>query len=160
MTSIDRRMAKKVQRAMRRRSFCTLATSAPERPPHVTGAVYALVDGVFYISTLRSGIKVRNIAEGGRVAVCIPIGRIPFVPPFCLHFQGRAEVVDPGDAVLRQLLSAGRLRRITSHGELDEPDNCFIRIRPGRRVVSYGIGVSLRELIRNPLHATRSTEVF
>ena len=51
------------------------------------------------------------------------------------------------------------MKRITSHGELEHPDSRFLRITPGPRMATYGIGVPLRKLLRDPLSATDSLEL-
>jgi hypothetical protein len=51
------------------------------------------------------------------------------------------------------LARAGRLRAITSHGELDLPDGCTVRIVPGPTIHTYGLDMSLRALAKNPLDA-------
>jgi hypothetical protein len=76
-----------------------------------------------------------------------------------LHTDGNeiggvlAEVfaVDHPDVV--GLLRSGELKAITGHGELELPDGCFLRITPTGRVHTYGLGLSLRRLVRDPLHA-------
>jgi hypothetical protein len=57
------------------------------------------------------------------------------------------------------MVGAGELKKITSHGELDHPDGCFVRITPLRRITTYGLGMSLLTLIRDPLHAGGSVEL-
>jgi hypothetical protein len=93
------------------------------------------------------------------VAVCIPVRRYPVGPPFSVQFQGSAEVLAADDPSITRLISGGRLKKITSHGELDDPETCFLRMTPGRRVASYGIGVPLRTLLRDPLAGSRSVEI-
>jgi hypothetical protein len=122
----------------------------------VVGVLYVVLDGVIYISTLRTSVKARNIRENPRVAVCIPVRRFPFVPPFHVSFQGHAELHARDDTAISAPLDTGRLKTITSHGELDDEDSCFVTIVPGPRVATYGLGVPVRELIRDPLHANRS----
>ncbi len=56
------------------------------------------------------------------------------------------------DPEITDLVSGGHLGKITSHGELDEPDGCFLRIVPNGRIHTYGIGVSALALARDPLH--------
>jgi len=154
-----RDQAAAVRRAIGKGSFCTLATSSAANRPHVTGVLYAAADGVLHVHTLRSSIKARNVRDNPRVAVCIPVRRLPVGPPFAVHFQGRAELCAVDDPRILALADAGRLKRITSHGELAHPDSCFLRIVPARRVATYGLGVPLRELLRDPLAATRSVEL-
>jgi hypothetical protein len=153
------RQQRLVRRAIAKRSFCTLATSSAENRPLVTGVLYVAVDGVVHVSTLATSVKARNVRENPRVAVCIPVRRFPVGPPFCVQFQGRAEISSPGEPRIARLLEAGQLKPITSHGELDDPNACFLSITPARRVATYGLGVPLRELLRDPIHATRTVEL-
>jgi general stress protein 26 len=153
------RQRKLVQRAINRGSFCTLATSSQANRPHVVGVLYAAVDGLLYVSTLRTSVKARNIRANPRVAVCIPVRRFPVGPPFHVALQGQAEVRSRHDPRIVGLLDAKRLKSITSHGELDDPDSRFLIVTPGRRVATYGLGVPLRQLLRDPLRASRSVEL-
>jgi nitroimidazol reductase NimA-like FMN-containing flavoprotein (pyridoxamine 5'-phosphate oxidase superfamily) len=153
------RQRKVVQRAIARGSFCTLATSSARNRPHVAGVVYAEVDGNLYINTLESSVKARNIRENNHVAVCIPVRKFPFGPPYLVHFQGTAEVLSTSDPHILALVRAGRLKSITSHGELELPGSCFIRITPSRRVATHGLGVPLLQVIRDPITAGRSVEL-
>jgi hypothetical protein len=87
------------------------------------------------------------------------VRRYPVGPPFSVQFQATAELRSPGDPEIERLLEERRLKAITSHGELDAPDACFLKITPGPRVASYGLGVSLRELLRDPIAASRSVRI-
>lgn len=148
------------QRAMLRKSFCTLATSSAANRPHVAGVIYVMVDGALYINTLDTSVKVRNIRHNPRVAVSIPARKLPFFPPFCVQFQGTAEVCSPHDPAIVRLLDDGSLKRISSHGELDQPGSCFIRVIPARNVTTFGVGVPLRQILSDPLAMGRSVELF
>lgn len=158
MVGSDRQRAI-VRRAIAKASFCTLATSSGENRPHVAGVLYAAVDGVLYVSTLDGSVKVRNVRANPRVAVSIAVRRVPFAPPFTVQFQGTAIVRTPDDPRIAGLVEGGRLKRITSHGELEVPGSCFIEVTPARRVSTFGFGVPLLELIRAPLAAGRSVEM-
>jgi hypothetical protein len=137
-----------------KRSFATLATTSPNDRPHAAGVLYAAVDDVLYVSTLRSSRKARNIDANPHVFVSIAVRRIPFgAPPSTIQFAAMAELlaVDHPDVVA--LAAAGKLVAITGHGELDLPDGCILRITPGTRIHTYGLGMSLLALARNPLAA-------
>ena len=148
-----------VRRAIARRSFCSLATSSAASRPHVAAVLYAAVDDGLYVSTLEGSRKLRDIRENPRVAVQIPVRRFPVGPPFSIHLRGRAEEMARDDPALVELLRTGRLKKITGHGVLDDPQSCFVRIVPDRRVSTYGLGVPLRTLLRDPLHASRSVDL-
>jgi hypothetical protein len=148
----DPRQVERVMHAIARRSFAVLSTVSAEGFPHAAGVAYAGVDGVLYVNTMRSSRKARNVAADDRVAVVIPVRTLPVGPPFNIQFQGRGRVLSMDDPEIADLLARGALKKVTSHGELDEPDGCFLRIRPNGRIHSYGIGVSALAVARDPLH--------
>jgi general stress protein 26 len=139
-------------------SFCTLATSSADNRPHVAGVLYALVGRDLYINTDTTSRKVRNIEENQRVAVCIPVQVDPQAPPFTASMQGTAAVLQNDDPEIVSLVADGSLAAVTSHGELERPGTCFVKVSPGRRVATYGIGISEEEFAADPLSASRSVE--
>ena len=149
----------RVWRAIERRSFCTLATASSGNEPHVAGVLYAVADRVLYLTTQTHSKKARNLRENARVAVCIPVRVYPVGPPFCVQFRGSAELLSPQDPAIVALLRARGLKRITSHGELDDPDSWFVRLTPDRRISTYGIGVPLRTLLRDPIHGSSTVDM-
>jgi hypothetical protein len=152
-TSSDHARRAAVEQAIASNWFCTLATSSADNRPHVAGVLYALVDHDLFINTDRDSRKARNIAENNRVAVCVPIPAAPDGPPFTASFQGTARLLANDDPEVTALIAAGRLAPITSHGELERPGTCFLKITPGGRVAAYGIGVPEEVLAADPLSA-------
>ena len=150
---------RQVAQAIDRRSFCTLATASAANHPHVAGVLYEAVGTTLYVSTHRTSKKARNIARNPHVAVCIPIRRLPVGPPSTVQFQGTAEILAADDPRILELVEAGHLKSITAHGELDLPDGCFLRITPAGKVNTYGLGMSLLELRRDPINAGGSVEL-
>lgn len=142
----------KVLRAIRKRSFATLATTSPAHRPHVAGVLYEAVDGVLYVNTKRTSRKARNIVANPNVAVAIPVRRLPIGPPSSIQFQGTATLLDLDDPEILELVAAGRLKSITGHGELEIEDGCFLRVTPNKRLFTYGLGMSLYRLIKDPLN--------
>ena len=147
------------QKALARHSFCTLATSSPRNCPNVVGVVYALCDGKLYVHTLEGSRKVRDIRGNANVAVCVPVRRVPMAPPFCVQFQATATVLAKDDAEIVSLIRAGKLKKILAHGALDVPGACFLRIEPKPVLSTFGIGVPLMTLLRDPFHASRTVRL-
>lgn len=145
--------AAKVMRAITRRSFATLASASSAGRPHVAGVLYERVGSELFISTLLTSRKARNVAAGGRVGVSIPIRRLPVGPPSTVQFQAKADLLDVDDPVITGLVDDGHLGSITGHGELELSDGCFIRVAIPHRLPTYGLGMSLWKLIRDPLGA-------
>ena len=142
-----------VLRIIGKRSFANLATVSSGGSPHSAGVLYALVGRDMYVSTELGTRKARNIAHDERVAVAIPVRRIPLGPPSLIHFQTTAKLIPSDDPHLRHLVETGDVDGITSHGELDLADGCFVRIAIPSRVHTYGLGLSLYRLARDPLSA-------
>lgn len=147
----DADVRRKVLRFLASCDFCTLSTVSPAGHPHAAGVVYAHADGALWFSTLRSSRKARNIDSNGRVGVCVPFRRLPVGPPFTIHFQAQADLLSADDPEVRRLTDRGALKSITSHGELDLPDGCFVRVRPTGTIHSFGPGAGLLDLIRDPI---------
>lgn len=142
-----------VRDALAAQWFCTLATSSASGRPHAAGVLYALVGRDLYVHTDRASRKARNIAENERVAVCVAIDNDPGMPPNTVSLQATATLLELDDPTVAPMIADGRLAAITSHGELERPDTCFVRITPGRRAVTYGIGITAEELAADPLSA-------
>ncbi len=135
-----------------------LATASAENRPHVAGVLYALVGRDMYINTDESSRKARNIAETGRAAICVPITVAPDIPPFTASLQGTAELLPNDHADVTRLVGDGSLAAITSHGELERPGTCMVRITPVGRIATYDIGVSEEQLEADPLSAFGSVQ--
>lgn len=147
-----------VERAIGRRSYCVLGTVSTAGRPHAAGVIYTTVDGDLWVSVDRSSRKARNIAASPFVHVQIPVRRGPVGPPSSIQFAARAELFDPGDPAVQALLAANRLKKVAGHGELERPDAALVRIRPDRVLHTYGLGLSLIKLIRDPLNAAGRVE--
>ena len=148
-----------VRKAIAKRSFCSLATTSERGRPHSAGVLYQFAEDALFVSTLRSSRKARNLAQNPHVGVFVPIRRLPVGPPSSVQFQAAAEVLGADDPELRRHVEAGRLGAITGHGELDLPDGCFLRIPLPARLHTYGLGMSLRQLLRDPLGAAGIVEL-
>jgi nitroimidazol reductase NimA-like FMN-containing flavoprotein (pyridoxamine 5'-phosphate oxidase superfamily) len=147
-----------VESAVAENWFGMLATTSTENRPHVAGVLYALVGRDLYVNTDETSRKARNIADTGRAAVCIPINPqvsegAPDVPPLTASFQGTAELLPNDHPQIAELVASGQLAAITSHGELERPGTCMVKITPSGRIVTYGIGVSEDEMAADPLNA-------
>jgi general stress protein 26 len=157
----EARQLQAVERAIARHSFCVLATSSAANRPHAVGILYAAVGFDLYLLIGGETIKARNIRENPRVAVSIPVRTIPIpmAPPMAVQYQGTAELLTVDDPEITTLLRDGKLKKITGLGALKAPGVMFVRVRPGRRIASYGIGVSPLSLMRDVTSGARSVEV-
>jgi general stress protein 26 len=152
----SRTTPEKLRRIIAKRHFCTLATASANGAPHIVGVTYQYIDGCLYIATGAYSKKARNIRANPRVAVHIPARQYPVGPPWSVQFQGAASVLDRDDPEILPLLDAGKLKRITRFGVLKEPDVCFLKVKPARKIHTYGLGLSIVEVMRDLAHGDRT----
>lgn len=147
-----------IRRAIERRSVATLATASAHGRPHAATVLYQLAGDALYVSTTRASRKARNVAATGQVGVTIAVRRIPVGPPASVQFQSTATVLDNDTPEIVGLADAGRLDRLTEHGELELPGTCFLRIPLPSRLVTYALGMSLWHVVRHPLDGAGKVE--
>ena len=140
-----------IRRAIERRSVANLATVSAAGRPHAATVLYQYVDDALFVSTYRGSRKARNIADRGAAAMTIAVRRLPVGPPASIQFQTAATVLDVDDPEIVRLAAAGRLDRITAHGEMELDGSCFLRLALPARVITYALGVSLWHVMRHPL---------
>lgn len=145
-------------RALEKASFATIATSSHRNRPHVVGIRYVLIDRQLYIVVHEHSVKVRNIRMNPHVAISVPVRKVPFFPPYCVQFQGSAEVVPLDDPNIEKLIQANAFKRVSSRKELQKPGQVVIRVTPGKRLSTYGFGFSPLQVARDPQSAMRSIE--
>ena len=150
--SDEARHLERTLRAIRRRHFAVLSTVSDAGFPHAAAVAYDTVGTTLYVHTHRTSRKALNVAANPRAAMVVPVRKLPVGPPFNVQFQARAALLAMDDPEILEHLEAGRLSKITGHGELDEPDGCFLRLRPTGCLHTYGLGVSALAVARDPLH--------
>lgn len=143
-----------------KKSFCTMATTSEAGRSHSAGVVYVWTDGAMWIHASKASRKGRSVAVNPHVGICIPFRRMPVGPPYTIHFQGTAELVEMDAPEALALLDAGRLNKIAGHGALEMADAAFIKITPSGNAHSFGPGVKMLELIKNPLTSGGRTVSF
>lgn len=162
----------KLKSIIARHHFCTLATTSTDGNPHIVAVTYQLVDGHLYVATAISSKKARNIRANPRVAVHIPVRQYPMGPPWSVQFQTTASILEPNDPDLVRLLESGRLqepplapaalaplKKIAGIGVMKEPDGCFLKVKLPRKIHTYGLGLSFREVMRDLAHGDRTIVV-
>ena len=149
----------RIRRAIERRSVATLATVSATGRPHAATVLYQCVDDALFVSTYRGSRKARNVADHGAAAVNIAVRRLPIGPPASIQFRSSATVLANDDPEIIRLAGAGRLNRITAHGELSLDGACFLRLALPTRLVTYALGMSLWRAIRQPLDAAGEVDL-
>lgn len=148
-----------VRRKVAARHVGVLATASGSARPHAAAVLYDLAEGAIWISTLRESRKARNAAAIGRAALTVAVRRLPVGPPASVQLSGPVEVLDLDHPDLVRLAADGAIDGVTGHGELELAGGCILRLTPGARVPTYGLGMGLWTLLRDPLDAARTAHV-
>jgi hypothetical protein len=146
--------SEQVWQQLAKASFAVLSHITPAGEPRSSGVLYKTVGQRLYIATASDSWKARHIAVSGRVAVTVPVRRggvlslvLP-IPPATVSFHGTA-IVHPADSpqvrpLLRELASLLPDER--------QAGACIVEVIPEGRFLTYGVGVSLRQM-RDPAAA-------
>ncbi|MFB9317294.1 pyridoxamine 5'-phosphate oxidase family protein [Cryptosporangium minutisporangium] len=137
-----------VWHAVNRASFAVLSHVTPSGRPRSSGVVYTVEDGRLYTVVGADSWKAKHIPLHGRVAVTVPIRRggllallFP-IPPATVSFQA--------DAIVHPAGPLGALPVPERLSSLLPPDaqrvSRVIELQPVGDFVTYGIGVSLRQM--------------
>jgi nitroimidazol reductase NimA-like FMN-containing flavoprotein (pyridoxamine 5'-phosphate oxidase superfamily) len=144
-----------VLRELRRRDFAVLSTADDQGRPHSVGVEYGVSTRgtALYVMTRRHLRKARDIAANPRVSLVVPLTRrlLWFLPPPCIQFQGRAEILDRDDRGGTETFNTffmGR-RILRMYEELErrgDTRTCFLRITPEPVISTYMVGYSIWEV--------------
>lgn len=142
-----------VEKQFRKKSFGIISTITSSGKPHAVGVVYAVAPEnqpfSLYLISSPTSKKVRNIRKNANVAFVVPFPHYFFrpIPPSCIQFQGKAELVSSEDPdVTKVFQSSFVLRRSLKHG-VEMGDLVFIRIVPAKKIFCWGIGVSFWQFV-------------
>ena len=149
-----------VWRALHGASFAVLGYVTPSGSPRSSGVLYTTLGRRLYVAVAPGSWKAKHVAESGAVSVTVPVRRggilslVAPIPPATISFHAAAIVHPAGSPTARALMEElGSLvpaeRRASA---------CIIEIVPEGRFLTYGLGVTLREM-RDPVAATARVSV-
>jgi Pyridoxamine 5'-phosphate oxidase len=131
--------------------FAVVSHVTPAGQPRSSGVVYAATGHRLYAAVAADSWKARHIAANGRVALTVPVRRggllsllFP-IPPATISFHGIA-IVHPADPAQAPALPQELVTLLPAERRAT---SCVLEIRPERQFVTYGLGVSLRQM-RSP----------
>jgi hypothetical protein len=140
-----------VWRELEKQVFAVVGMVTARNEARTAGIVYTVRDRTLYFSSESKAWKIRHIKHNESVSVTVTIPkRIPFVPwvkipAATITFSGTARVLaeaEVADEVVRVLLhgleGAEELRAACS----------FVEIKPKGDFLTYGVGVSLKTMMK------------
>ena len=142
--------SEQVWRVVARASFAVLSHVTPAGEPRSSGVVYKTSGRRLVVAVAPGSWKAQHVAADGRVAVTVPVRRggilslVAPIPPATISFHGTAVVHPAGSPQARSVLDElGSLipakRRASA---------CVIEIIPVGAFRTYGLGVSLRTMLK------------
>jgi Pyridoxamine 5'-phosphate oxidase len=139
--------AQQVWAALARASFAIVSYVTPSGEPRSSGIVYGMAGRHLYLAVAPGSWKARQIRDGQRVAVTVPVRRggllslLAPIPPATISFHARAIVHSPGSIDLGAVS-----KKLESLLPKDRRGAIVLELVPEGTFLSYGIGVSLRQL--------------
>lgn len=150
----------RVWRKLAKASFAVVSYVTPAGEPRSSGVVYAIVDRRMYVAVAADSWKAKHITATGRVAVTVPVRRggimaLVFpIPPATISFHAPAIVYQAASLEERPLPKA----LVSLLPPERRTSACIIEIEPVGQFLTYGLGVSLRQM-RNPALARARVRV-
>ncbi len=145
-----------VEKQLRRKKFGILSTVTPEGRAHSAGVAYGVspLGSPFclYLISRPSLKKARNIKTNPNVSFTVPFPHyfLRVVPPACIEFQGKAEILPIINPVARQVYNSAIVLRRSLEHDLKIGESIFIKIVPAKKIFSWGLGANIWQLLRNP----------
>jgi hypothetical protein len=142
-----------IEKQLRKKTFGILTTVTPQGRPHSVGVVYAVAPPgqpfCLYLITRPVLKKARNIRDNPNFSFVVPFPHYLFrsIPPRCIQFQGKAELLPIDDPiVIKAFQSSIVLKRSMEHS-LRLGESVFIRIVPDKKIFCFGIGANILQFL-------------
>ncbi|SRR6266568_7178848 len=140
----------RVWSAIEKASFAVVSYVTPAGKPRSSGVVCAAAGRRLYLATAADSWKARQLSDGDEVAVTVPIRRggllslVAPIPPATVSFRARV-TVHPAGTVSIESVS----KKLASHLPPERrSDGCLLELVPGGTFLTYGLGVSLRDMAK------------
>lgn len=154
-------LEKDVRDVIKNNNWMVLSTASEKGIPQSSVVMYVSDGDVFYVHTGKDFLKTKNILKNSKVGVAIPFYKnllhmlIKKAPPAEVHFRGEAEIL-PFDA--KEPLATYEKEIDVDFSEEEMKNGAWIKITPSKKIVCYGVGVSLRTM-RKPEEAMAVVEL-
>ena len=143
-----------VEKQLRKKNFGILTTVTPEGRPHSVGVVYAMAPPglqffCLYLITRPVLKKGRNIRDNPNVSFVVPFPHYVFrsIPPRCIQFQGKAELLSIDDPIVVKAFQSSIVLKRSMEHSLRLGESIFIRIVPDKKIFCFGIGANLLKFL-------------
>ncbi len=156
-----------VIKQVKKKSFGILSTIDSSGWVQSSGVQYGVslrgADFALYILSDSRYVKVRNIEQNHRVSFVIPFPHhfLRFIPAPTVSFKGTAEILPFDDSRAREAYcsrSQKRMIRFTANSDY-KATAVFLRLTPIKRIVCYGLGIKLADMMRDPANALYTVQL-
>jgi hypothetical protein len=143
-----------VEKQLQKKNFGILSTITPEGRPHSVGVVYAVAPPAqqffcLYLITRPVLKKARNIRNNPNVSFVVPFPHHLFrsMPPKCIQFQGKAELLPIDDPIVVEAFQSSIVLKRSMEHSLRLSESIFIRIVPDKKIFCFGIGANVLQFL-------------
>ena len=143
-----------VEKQLQKKNFGILSTITPEGRPHSVGVAYAVAPPAqqffcLYLITRPVLKKARNIRNNPNVSFVVPFPHHLFrsIPPKCIQFQGKAELLPIDDPIVVEAFQSSIVLKRSMEHSLRLGESIFMRIVPDKKIFCFGIGANLLQFL-------------
>jgi hypothetical protein len=93
--------------------------------------------------------KARNIRNNPNVSFVVPFPHHLFrsIPPKCIQFQGKAELLPIDDPIVVEAFQSSIVLKRSMEHSLRLSESIFIRIVPDKKIFCFGIGANVLQFL-------------
>jgi hypothetical protein len=138
-------------------SFAVVSHVTPTGRPRSSGVIYAVAARHLFVSTAPDSRKATQICDGDEVAVTVCLRRggllalVAPIPPATISFHATATVHPAGSTSVEEV--APKLAALLPRE--NRTSGCLLELVPRDSFLTYGVGVSLRDMTRPALALAR-----
>lgn len=152
---------------IRSKTFGVLTTLNPDGSPHTTGILYAVSSSddffnLYFVTSLKYR-KVKNLRKTPLASFLIPFPHywIRFVPAATITLNGKIDFITSEEERLIEIFNKKRIFRSILKQTLNEETGSytFLRLKPFKRILCYGLGYNIWELRKKHTQAGYSVTI-
>lgn len=142
-----------VKKLLRKKNFGIFTTVGSQGRPHSVGVVYSVspIGQPFALYLITRSIlkKARNLQNNPNVSFVVPYPSLLFrmIPPPCIQFQGKAEIIPIDDPIALKAFESSIVLRCSMIHSTTLGQSIFIKIVPDDKIFCFGIGASIWDFL-------------
>ena len=142
-----------LEKQLSNKNFGVLTTVSSKGKPHSVGVVYSIapLDQPFalYIITRPSLKKARNLCDNPNVSFVVPFPQLlfSFIPPACIQFQGKAQIMPIDDPIATKAFEKSIVLKRSKIHSTSLGKSIFVRVVPTSKIFCFGLGARIWDFL-------------